>query len=477
MPISLKRWFSEATSRVSLQGLLILPFLLQTLSIVSLVGYLSYRTGQQAVHDLATQLVQENTHFVQAKLDAYLATVQDVNEMHLSLVRLGQLELTDIDQIEQTLLSQLQQNQTVNTVLYGDLQGNFRAFYRNFYTDELKAGFTNPSNPEQVEVYSIDATGNRLAFSEILSSSFPVTQYPWYQAAVASGKPGWSPVFQIGEAPELVINAYQPIDGQKGLLGIFAVSLGLLELDNFLASLDISRSGLVFITEPDGSLIATSSKDTPFITEGSEAEGFQVTRVHSVESQNPAIAQISQALQTETATFNRTGSSNLQVPIKEERYFAHHTVYRDPYGLDWRITTALPHSYFIGQISINTRRTIILCFLALIGDLGLLFLISRWIAHPILRLHQGTKQLATGQFEPLPNTQSFLELKELTTTFNDMACQVNKSLDTMRSLNRKLLESEGRLLNFLDALPVGVALHSAEGAVIYLNQIAQKLLR
>ncbi|NER85078.1 MAG: diguanylate cyclase, partial [Leptolyngbya sp. SIO1D8] len=41
---------------------------------------------------------------------------------------------------------------------------------------------------------------------------------------------------------------------------------------------------------------------------------------------------------------------------------------------------------------------------------------------------------------------------------------------------RKLLESEGRLLNFLDALPVGVALHSAEGAVIYLNQIAQKLL-
>lgn len=43
---------------VSLRSLLTIPFILQTVSIVGLVGYLSYRSGQEAIADLAHQLME-----------------------------------------------------------------------------------------------------------------------------------------------------------------------------------------------------------------------------------------------------------------------------------------------------------------------------------------------------------------------------------------------------------------------------------
>ncbi|MBE7380366.1 MAG: diguanylate cyclase [Leptolyngbya sp. SIO1E4] len=473
MPNSFKSWFLKATSKLSLQGLLILPFLLQTVGIVGLVGYLSYRTGQQAVNDLANQLIQENTKLVEARLDAYLETAHQINQTHQLLVQSGQLDLQDIGQIEQNLLAQLQQHPTASSVLYGDPQGTFRAFSRR-ENDQIEASFANPDVPTRLGVQLLDVQGEPLGRRKTLDS-FPVTDSPWYQAAVTSGQPGWSPVFQMSQDSTFVIDAYQPVDDAQGLQGIFAVNLSLIELDKFLSTLEISQSGLVFVTEADGSLIATSTEDLPFSADGSEAQGTNLRRLRSASSQNSAIAQISQALQN-PAVFNRTDPAYLQVNVNKERYFVHHQIYRDPYGLDWRITTALPSSHFIGQILASTQRTILLCVLALLGDLVFLCLISRWIAYPILRLHRGAKQLATGKFQRLPETYSFVELKELTHTFNDMAGQVKQSLDTMRSLTRKLLESEARLLTFLDALPVGVALHSTDGAVMYLNQVAQQLL-
>lgn len=45
------------TASISLRVLLVLPFLLQIFIAVGLVGWLSFRNGKQAVHELAHQLI------------------------------------------------------------------------------------------------------------------------------------------------------------------------------------------------------------------------------------------------------------------------------------------------------------------------------------------------------------------------------------------------------------------------------------
>jgi CHASE1-domain containing sensor protein len=58
----------------SLQTLLIVPFVLQVLGITGLVGYLSYRSGQAAIKNLADQLIDQTAHRVHDRLTDYLET-------------------------------------------------------------------------------------------------------------------------------------------------------------------------------------------------------------------------------------------------------------------------------------------------------------------------------------------------------------------------------------------------------------------
>ena len=48
---------------ISLQILLITPFVLQVFGVVALVGYFSFRNGQKSVQNLAEQLMLRNQNF------------------------------------------------------------------------------------------------------------------------------------------------------------------------------------------------------------------------------------------------------------------------------------------------------------------------------------------------------------------------------------------------------------------------------
>ena len=58
--------------KISLQWVMILPFVVQTVGIVGLVGYLSYQSGQQAVENLANQLMGQIGDRTKQNLDHYL---------------------------------------------------------------------------------------------------------------------------------------------------------------------------------------------------------------------------------------------------------------------------------------------------------------------------------------------------------------------------------------------------------------------
>ncbi|MEO1093793.1 MAG: diguanylate cyclase [Cyanobacteria bacterium J06638_28] len=458
--------------------MLALPFLLQTVTIVSLVGFLSHRTGQEAVSKFAEDAVQESANLVEAKLDKQLEAAHHINELNIALVRLGQIDLQDTAQIEQSLLAEIQENLTISAVLYGNLQGTFRGFYRTPEVNHFEVGIADPEQPDRIDFYTVDETANRIP-NTTSQQPLSIKERPWYVAAMANGHEGWTSVVQSEKPASLVINAYKPIHADPEhnqvnpkVLGVFAVSLDLTRLDNFLAELETSHDAIVFITEPDGSLIATSTTDEPFYRSGTQGSQ-SLTRMAASNSPNPTIAKIGATLYEKQVDAE---AESLQVKVDDEKYFVHHRLYQDLHGLEWRLTTAVPNSHFVGYIEANFQRTLLICLLVLLGDLAFLFWITHWIANPIMRLHHGAQQLASGKFEPLPDTHSSQELQGLTTAFNEMAQKVQLSMTTMRSLMKKLFESEARISKFLDALPVGIVLHDSDGKAFYLNQVAQELL-
>ena len=64
---------SNNVGKFGLRATLVVPFVLQIFVAVGLVGYLSFRNGQKAVNNVASQLRREVAARVQVHLTSYLA--------------------------------------------------------------------------------------------------------------------------------------------------------------------------------------------------------------------------------------------------------------------------------------------------------------------------------------------------------------------------------------------------------------------
>lgn len=98
-PIVLQKT-QEARVSKSFRGLplrlvLVLPFVLQIVGAVGLVGYLSFKNGQQAINDLADRLMAKNNGLVAERLNNYLEIPQKVNKTNLDAIDIGLLKLDD----------------------------------------------------------------------------------------------------------------------------------------------------------------------------------------------------------------------------------------------------------------------------------------------------------------------------------------------------------------------------------------------
>ena len=71
---------ANTVSKLPLQKVLIIPFVLQIVGTVGLVGYLSFKNGQKAVNDLVDQLMSQVSDRVDQHLDSYLAAPQQTNQ-------------------------------------------------------------------------------------------------------------------------------------------------------------------------------------------------------------------------------------------------------------------------------------------------------------------------------------------------------------------------------------------------------------
>ena len=60
--------------KVPLQAILIVPFVIQTVGTVAIVGYLSFRNGQKAVNHVAAQLRNETSSRIAQNLTHLVAT-------------------------------------------------------------------------------------------------------------------------------------------------------------------------------------------------------------------------------------------------------------------------------------------------------------------------------------------------------------------------------------------------------------------
>jgi len=460
------KWFGGLSGRqrqpaqIPLRLAFVIPWMLQIVVTVGLVGYLSYRSGQAAIEALAQRLMDEVGDSTTIYLEKSLAAAHLVNQLNADAIRLGYLpgfETQDPDPLEKFFWQQLQRFPTVSTIAIANERGGMIGSGRVSAMPSLTVYRTSQFAKGTFSVSLTDSQGNATQPKRI-AENYDARTRPWYQTPVRAGKAAWSPIYQyVSPIQILGISAGLPIYTPAGKLqGVLATDLTLEKLNEFLADRDISQSGQVFIIERSGLLVATST-DQPLFT----PQQGKLERVKATESKNLILRAATAQLYSKFGSLTSIQTTQqLEFDQAGERQFLSVSPFRDRAGLDWLVVVVVPESDFMGQIHQNTRATVLLSGGALLVAIALGSLISQILVRPMRRLSQASQALAAGNWHlPTAETTPIAELQTLTHGFNQTATQLQQSFDRVKM---SLQASEAKFTTILRASPDPIALNALE---------------
>jgi signal transduction histidine kinase/DNA-binding response OmpR family regulator len=433
---------SQKFQGIPLRLVLVLPFLLQVVGAVGLVGYLSFKNGQEAVNDLADKLMDKSSDLVSERLDNYLETAQKLDRINLDAIDLGLLDVKDLKKSGHYFWRQLQTYPDISYISYALKTGEFSGSGRVETGRGVTIEELSPATKWINEVYTTDKLGNRSKLLKVYDDYQPLTEV-WYTETVKAKKTVWGSVYNWDDSPEIIsVTINSPIyDRQKQLLGVLSIDLLLSGVSQFLEQLKITPSGKTFIIERDGSFIGSSTSEQPFTLVNNVAK-----RLSALNSSNPQIKETSQYLRQEFGSFAAIkDEQKLEFILQGKRQFVRVTPWKDEFGLDWLVVTTIPESDFMEQINANNQTTIALCFAALLVAVLLGLITSRLINEPIKRLGKASLAIAEGDLNQQVQVKSIVELNVLSHSFNQMARQLKASFADLANTNQELDRSNQEL--------------------------------
>lgn len=440
--------------KLRLRTTLVVPFVLQVVVTVGLVGYLSFRNGQKAVTDLAVQLSTQASDQVRQQLNNYLATPPQVSRLNVQAIALGILDPNDRETAIPFLWEQMKVFENLSYINFGLETGNFVGVGREndgtLYVEDLP-----PNERFEYQRYALDDEGRPSRW--LATEVYRFMEDEWYQSVVIAGKPVWSSVYQWPDRPEVLsLSASYPIrDRNNQFIGVMGVDLILSQISDFLRTIHVSPAGQVFVIERDGLVIASSSPEPPYRQVDGKAQRLNVT-----ESQDPLIRQTALQLQDRFRGFGQiTGTTLLSLRVDGENAFVSVSPWQDGLGLDWLVVVVIPEADFMTQIRVNTRHTLWLSGSALILAILIGGLTATWVSRPILQISEAATALAHGDVDQQVPPSFLLEVDRLATAFNRMARSLKHSITALR-------QSKARHQAILDAIPDLILRIHADGTYL-----------
>jgi PAS domain S-box-containing protein len=419
--------------KVPLRVILIVPFVVQVVGAVGLVGYLSFRNGQKAVNDLANQLRNEVSARVHDRIETYVEVPQQVNQFNARAIQLGLLDFQKIREAESYFWQQVQTYESIGNVGFANAQGqSTRVGWINRLSASELPQIAQQLTPGggNLNYYDIDGDLNRTKLVKTVPN-YDARTRPYYTAAVQQGRPTWSEVYINRGYDLLQIKASQPFyDRQRRLLGVLACELGIDQIGKFLQTLKIGRSGEVFIMEPSGELVASSISAQPLLVGSAK----NAKRLRALES-NDLLMRSSAAFLRDRFGHLKHIQKNYQLEfsLKDQRQFLQVSPFSDGYGLNWLIVVVVPESDFMEQIHANNRITFFLCIVTLMVAILIGILTVRWVTEPLIRLNFAAKDIAKGEWDRAVELDRSDEVGQLAQSFNDMAGQLKESFEILES--------------------------------------------
>lgn len=418
-------------SKIPLKLILIAIIIVQVAAGVGLTAELSIHNAKKAVHDMAIQLLDEIRTLTGDHISTYLETPHQLNSIHVNDVEIEQINAKrDIRTLSSHLVKSLQTFKEVSFTVFATPQGQYIGARRDA-DGNLQIGVIDEATQGNLQYYATNERGDFVEpLQDIDLEPGYVLKRPWYVAAVEAKTAIWSQVYTTRSTESLVITAAQPVYSDRGeLLGVFSTTIPLKQIDQFLNSIKIGKSGQAFILDDAGRVIATSTGEDLYRVV--KRDGVKIKEIlQATESQNPFTRAVAKALLDPVGNLASvdTGQS-FELIINNQKEFVKVTLLPEYINLDWRIVVVAKEEDFRAHIDANRRNTIWLYVGAVALATGSSILTSNWITRPLWQLNQTARKIAQGNLHPseLPQSDTCYHIREVS-ELNDSFAQMTKKI-------------------------------------------------
>ena len=449
--------------RLPLRLVLTVSFVIIILATVGVTDYLAFRDRQEAVNDMVTQLFFEIDARVRQHLDNYLGTPFTINQINLNAMRQGQINGSNTEEMARYFWQQGQLFRGFGSMGFASDAGELAAANEpeNYViiTSSAPTGMV-------LRRYAVGDDGRLTGNIQREVQNFDVHGRGWYQTAAKAGKPVWTDINPALTGRRLDLTAVTPYYDREGRLqGVFYLDVSLAQINRFLKNINISRSGKIFIMEPNGFIVASSTSEQPYVIKGDE-----IKRLNASASSEPLIASAADRIVEQFAgSTGLSGSYQSTFNIQGERHFLRVAPYHDTQGLDWYVVLIVPESDFMGHISDNYQNTLLLIVASLLLSTVVATLVARRVTQPLSRLSRSAKALSQGDWDQKLEMKRGDEVGDLADAFDTMTARLKENLASLR-------ESEERFRTLVEQAPEAILVRDGDtGLFVDANRNAEKL--
>ncbi|MEC4987088.1 MAG: cache domain-containing protein, partial [Oscillatoria sp. PMC 1076.18] len=394
--------------------------------------YISLHQGRKAIDKMIIRLGEEITDRINLHTQNYLNKPHLVHQSILANIESGNLDLNNFEQLQCYFWEQVKQPDLVDYLIFGNPQGDVLAVQRQ-KDGQIVVKIRDRTTNSKRNIYKLS---DRCRRTELLKTQdYDATTRPWYQSALKAGTHTWSPVFpEPGEAILQASPVVPVYSSEKELLGVLGMEISLNQIADFLRETQISDSGVAFILDSSGEIVASSTSELPF-----KIVAGKTKRLRGEESSQPIIRLTTQKLLEKVNSLEQIDRpqhfifENNGSPIVVEV-----EPIKDINGINWLTVVAIPEADFMAEINANTRHAIALCIFALVIATLTGILTSRWLSQPIYRISEASQKLAQGKLHRKIASFQVNELDILSQSFNQMAAQLQQSFSALESANQEL---------------------------------------
>jgi adenylate cyclase len=396
--------------RPSLGAVLSVTLLLSVLLTAALIHFSWQTVARANLKDLVGQLNDKIAGSIQQEVASVIANATAAQEAVRTIFFQNVITPQDEAKREFIFLALLQSQPSLSWISFGWPDGHFfgaeKLGNESILMVEVIWDAAHKQAQRRVDSYKIITGDIEFEQRSFTPSQFDASQQPWYSQAMASNQPAWSDIslFPTETKPAIAISSQLKVYDK--FQGIICVAIELERLSQFLAGIQVARSGTVAIVDQAGHIVAA-----PELAEKSDeaaTTGAATTVMNDAvrDKLNKVAMEALHHFGMQLGQIHATMSWDYRSTVDRGDYFVTFT----PLGFNgWLVATVIPASDFLAEVDRNTRRLAwIIGFFTLFMAAGAIWFARSAIARPLRRVTAELRHIENFELHRVQRMNSFL---------------------------------------------------------------------